>query len=302
MRFTIHQPISIHELGRRGNQEDSMFPLEDVATIADRLFIVCDGMGGHEQGEVASQLVCSELAKELQAQWSPDQVLTDEVLRRTLDTVQDRLDEHDNGSLRKMGTTLTLVALHRGGVTMAHIGDSRIYHVRPSQGILYKSRDHSLVYDLFLSGEITREQMSSSARKNVITRALMSGQERRPKLDITHTTDVQPGDWFILCSDGVLEQLNDEGLFKTLTETPVAQLRQRLIDLTALNADNHTAFFLLMVSVEHEPADDQQPADEATSRFNAIVLERDAQPAQPVSPKPQSAWKRFIHCFKSEDL
>lgn len=298
MKFSIHQPLSMQELGRRSNQEDSIFPLEGAATTADRLFIVCDGMGGHEQGEVASQLVCSELAKELQTQWGPDQVLTDEMLRHALDRVQDRLDEHDNGSLRKMGTTLTLVALHRGGVTMAHIGDSRIYHIRPSQGILYKSRDHSLVYDLFLSGEITREQMSSSARKNVITRALMPNQERRPKLDIAHTTNVRPGDWFMLCSDGVLEQLNDYALFKTITETPVIQLRQRLIDLTTGNADNHTAYLLQVANVEHEAADDKQLNDEAVSRYNAIVLERDAQQAQPAAPKPQSAWKRFTHWLK----
>lgn len=299
MKFSIHQPLYMQELGRRSNQEDSMFPLEGNATIADRLFIVCDGMGGHEQGEVASQLVCSELAKELFAQWNPDQVLTDEMLRHALDRVQDRLDEHDNGSLRKMGTTLTLVALHRGGITMAHIGDSRIYHIRPSQGILYKSRDHSLVYDLFLSGEITREQMSSSARKNVITRALMPNQERRPKLDIAHTTDVRPGDWFMLCSDGVLEQLNDYYLLKTIAETPVEGLRQRLIDLTVDNADNHTAYLLQVANVEREAADDKQLNDEATSRYNAIVLERDAQPAQPVPPKPQSAWKRFTHWLKN---
>ena len=300
MKFSIHQPISMQELGHRDNQEDSMYPLVGDATTADRLFIVCDGMGGHENGEVASQLVCSELAKKLLAHWNPDEPLADEVLRHALDEVQDRLDEHDNGSLRKMGTTLTLVALHRGGVTMAHIGDSRIYHMRPGIGILYKSRDHSLVYDLFLSGEITREQMSSSTRKNVITRALMPCLERRPKLDITHTTNVQPGDWFMLCSDGVLEQLNGYGLMKMFAETPAQQLRELLITLTADNADNHTAHMLQVASVERESTDDQQPNDEATSRYNAIVLEQAAPSAPPVAQdKPQSAWKRFTHWLKN---
>lgn len=276
-----------------------MFPILNEANTTDRLFIVCDGMGGHENGEVASQLVCSELAKELLAHWNPEQPLADEVLRRALDEVQDRLDEHDNSSLRKMGTTLTLVALHRDGVTMAHIGDSRIYHMRPGIGILYKSRDHSLVYDLYLSGEITREQMSSSARKNVITRALMPCQERRPKLDITHTTNVQPGDWFMLCSDGVLEQLTDEALFKTVTETPEQQLWERLIDLTADNADNHTAWLIQVAAVESEETDVQMPNDEATSRYNAILLEKPASAHTTVTPdKPQSAWKRFTRWLK----
>ena len=300
MKFSIHQPISIQELGRRANQEDSMFPILNEANTTDRLFIVCDGMGGHENGEVASQLVCSELAKELLAHWNPERPLADDVLRHALDLAQDRLDEHDNGSLRKMGTTLTLVALHRAGVTMAHIGDSRIYHMRPGCGILYKSRDHSLVYDLFMAGEITQEQMATAPNKNIITRALMPCQERRPRLDITHTTNVQPGDWFMLCSDGVLEQFTDEALFKTVAETPAQQLRGRLIDLTAHNADNHTAHMLQVASVERESTDDQQPNDEATSRYNAIVLEQAAPSAPPVAQdKPQSAWKRFTRWLKN---
>lgn len=277
-----------------------MFPILNEANTTDRLFIVCDGMGGHENGEVASRLVCSELAKQLLAQWNPEQPLTDDVLRHALDLAQDRLDEHDNGSLRKMGTTLTLVALHRAGVTMAHIGDSRIYHMRPGCGILYKSRDHSLVYDLFMAGEITQEQMATAPNKNIITRALMPCQERRPRLDITHTTNVKPGDWFMLCSDGVLEQFTDEALFKTVTQTPAQQLRERLITLTAHNADNHTAWLIQVAAVESEETDVQMPNDEATSRYNAILLEKPASAHTTVTPdKPQSAWKRFTHWLKN---
>lgn len=276
-----------------------MFPILNEANTTDRLFIVCDGMGGHENGEVASRLVCSELAKQLLAQWNPEQPLTDDVLRHALDLAQDRLDEHDNGSLRKMGTTLTLVALHRAGVTMAHIGDSRIYHMRPGCGILYKSRDHSLVYDLFMAGEITQEQMATAPNKNIITRALMPCQERRPRLDITHTTNVKPGDWFMLCSDGVLEQFTDEALFKTVTQTPAQQLRERLITLTAHNADNHTAWLIQVAAVESEETDVQMPNDEATSRYNAILLEKPASAHTTVIPdKPQSAWKRFTRWLK----
>lgn len=276
-----------------------MFPILNEANTTDRLFIVCDGMGGHENGEVASRLVCSELVKQLLAQWNPEQPLTDDVLRHALDLAQDRLDEHDNGSLRKMGTTLTLVALHRAGVTMAHIGDSRIYHMRPGCGILYKSRDHSLVYDLFMAGEITQEQMATAPNKNIITRALMPCQERRPRLDITHTTNVKPGDWFMLCSDGVLEQFTDEALFKTVTQTPAQQLRERLITLTAHNADNHTAWLIQVAAVESEETDVQMPNDEATSRYNAILLEKPASAHTTVTPdKPQSAWKRFTRWLK----
>ena len=77
-----------------------------------------------------------------------------------------------------MGTTLTLLYFACNGVTAAHIGDSRIYHIRPNVGLLYQSRDHSLVYDLFQAGEISYEEMATFPQKNVITRAMSPGEEK----------------------------------------------------------------------------------------------------------------------------
>lgn len=197
MRIEILQPQGINELGSRQNQEDCLFPAVESATTDSRLFMVCDGMGGHEHGEVASRLVCDVLSEYLKEHWTDGDALSDDVLHDAIDEVFRRINALDDGSTRQMGTTLTLVALHRGGITMGHIGDSRIYHLRPQEcRILYKSRDHSLAYDLFLSGEITLDEMTHHDKKNVITRAIMPGMERQPKMDIAHTTDLRPGDYF----------------------------------------------------------------------------------------------------------
>ena len=204
MKIEIHPPLSIYELGQRANQEDNIYPQLGRATAADRLFIVCDGMGGHERGEVASSIVCQAIPQYFQqAGISPDKGLADDDLRNAVEYAFQQLDRADDGAMKKMGTTLTLLYMHRCGVTCAHIGDSRIYHIRPQSSspsgrlggaILYQSRDHSLVFDLYQAGEITFEEMATFPQKNIITRAMQPGEENRMRPDIVHITDVQPGD------------------------------------------------------------------------------------------------------------
>ncbi len=199
--------MALHELGQRDNQEDSIFPRLGNINANDRLFLVCDGMGGHEKGEVASAAVANAVSKWIEDNISSDGVLDDETIEEAIRFARKQLDRFDDNSLKKMGTTLTMVSFHNGGVTMGHIGDSRIYHIRPSQHrILYKTIDHSLVYDLFMAGDITYEEMATSSRRNVITRALMPGEENEVSIDLTHTTNVKPGDYFYLCSDGMLSR------------------------------------------------------------------------------------------------
>ena len=81
---------------------------------------------------------------------------------------------------------------------MAHIGDSRVYHLRPGQGILFETRDHSLVNDLIKVGELTPEAAKDFPQKNVITRVMQPNQERRARADIKEITDVRPGDYFFM--------------------------------------------------------------------------------------------------------
>lgn len=274
MKIKIYPPLAIHELGTRGNQEDYIYPEEGQATENDALFIVCDGMGGHEHGEVASQTFATALAEYFNANATSDAVLDDKVLNKAIQHAYDQLDAKDSGSYDKMGTTLTLLYLHRGGVTAAHIGDSRIYHLRPGERLLYVSRDHSLVYDLYQSGEISFGEMKTSKQKNVITRAVQPGEDNRVKPDIIHITDIKPGDYFYMCSDGMLEQMEDDELFKLLSGkgSDNKKLRQ-LIAATSDNADNHSAYIIHIESVTREPGENPNPVnEELTARCNALNL------------------------------
>lgn len=302
MHIQIVPPQALQELGARQNQEDALFPAFGQATADDRLFLVCDGMGGHDHGEVASQTVAETIGNYITHRLLPGHPLRDELLADAIAAAYDQLDARDNpDDRRRMGTTLTLLCLHRGGATMAHIGDSRIYHVRPSEHrILYQSRDHSLVMDLFLAGELTRDEMDTYEGRNVITRAMQPHQERRFRPDVVHTTDLRPGDLFLLCSDGIVELLTDSQLLNILCgDDSKDSLLQRLRAATAAAADNHSAYLIRILNVEAEPSDAEASNDEATSRANLINLLRardnDSQQSKQEENNPLSWLQKIMH-------
>jgi PPM family protein phosphatase len=256
MKFEL-KAYNLQELGQRQNQEDSLYPALGQSTNDDRLFILCDGMGGHEKGEVASATVCEVMSKVIPSMWKPSEPLTDEMFQQALTAAYDALDAKDNGEERKMGTTMTFVCLHADGATVAHIGDSRVYQLRPATKttparIVFRTQDHSLVNDLVKIGEITEEEAKHHPQKNVITRAMQPCQEHRAKADIAHLSDIQPGDYFYMCSDGMLEEATDENILNIITmpdktdEEKIEMLRK----VTEDNKDNHTAHLIYINKVE----------------------------------------------------
>ena len=265
MKISLYPPLSIQEIGQRPNQEDS------IAQWENRLFVLCDGMGGHEKGEVASQTVCQSIVD-----WYNSRAihpLGKPQIEDALAYAYARLDEKDDGEFKKMGTTLTLLYIGSEGVVAAHIGDSRIYHIRPGVGVLYQSRDHSLVFDLFQAGEISYEEMQNFTQKNVITRAMTPGLENRHRADIIHITDIQSGDYFYMCSDGMLEQMSNDELMSVFSSEETDEEKQkRLIEATANNQDNHSAWLIHIKEVIEEDGDKALENEEPTSRCNAINI------------------------------
>lgn len=265
MRFKI-KALSIYEKGNyREGQEDYIFPSHEAAGPDDLLFMVCDGMGGHEAGEVASKAVCEAMSESILSVASkPSTTFTDKMFSQALAAAFDQLDARDPhpDSDKKMGTTMTLLKFHAGGATMAHIGDSRIYQFRPNDEgklqIVFKTEDHSLVNDLLKVGELTPEEAKNFPRKNVITRAMQANMERRPNADIKTTTDVRAGDYFFMCSDGMLENATDENLEYMIgrndlsDEDKVTMLRGNSED----NHDNHSAYLIHVLDVEQEGLDE----------------------------------------------
>lgn len=275
-------PYALNEIGGRSNQEDSIFPAKGEANESTRLFLVCDGMGGHENGEVASGLVCSTFGAQLAD--VDHEGFTVDMFLDALNEAYNALDREDPDpqSMRKMGTTLTFLHLNDHEVVVAHMGDSRIYHVRPSErnAVIYQSFDHSLVNELVRAEIITPEEALTHPRRNVITRAMQPNLDSRHKADVRTFNDVQAGDYFFLCSDGVLESVSNDVL--------VEILRRDVSDLDKIEAikalcaassrDNFSAYLIPVVEglpyVEPEVVsaelvedfEDTQPFDEDVTK------------------------------------
>lgn len=269
MKYIIRQPQSFSEIGRKDNQEDFLWPNPQEVTTDQRIFIMCDGVGGQENGEVASSTAATALGTYLTTHWPADGIVTRPIFEEALAHAYDALDEADSGeSVRKMATTMTCVVLHRGGALVAHIGDSRIYHIRPSvidaaQGrpsIIYESLDHSLVNDLLRVGEITEEEARDFPQKNVITRAMQPHGEHRCRADIFNIDDIKAGDYFFLCSDGVLEQVTNEALSSIVCS--VGSDEQKIAAIKSVcdgrTRDNNTCWLVPIESVIFEPGDDER--------------------------------------------
>lgn len=257
MKYRVNV-ISVSELGQRNNQEDSIFPAAGTSTADDRLFVLCDGMGGHECGEVASSTVCDALRTYVDQFCSEDRKFTSGDFDGALSAAFDALDSKDDGAERKMGTTMTFLKLHSEGCFVAHIGDSRIYHIRPSEigadRLRFVSRDHSLINDLIDLGELTEQDALNSGQKNVITRAMQPMLDPRPKADVRNISDIQPGDYFYMCSDGMLEQMDDMELADILSmeDNTDEEKMEVLLTLTAENRDNHSAHLIRIIDVEYD--------------------------------------------------
>lgn len=307
MKYKI-EVYSIMEFGQRvdsnGNphQEDSIYPLPENISDSDRVFIVCDGMGGHDAGEVASATVCEAMGKSVLANAAdPEGEFTDEMLAKAITDAFDALDKKDTGAAKKMGTTMTFLKLHDKGATIAHMGDSRVYHIRPgkdenSTAILFETVDHSLVNDLVKIGEMTPEEAKTSRQRNVITRAMQPNMERRPRADVYHTADIKPGDYFYMCTDGMLETADDASI-KYVFSDELGDAKAKVEILrkgTEPNRDNHSAIIIHVLDVidplpvgESKKADTgKADSDKAEEKASESVADASVTGNTSVSPKP----------------
>ena len=267
MKYVLHS-YYVWEIGQRvdanGNphQEDSIFPEAGKQQDSDRLFILCDGMGGHSAGEIASQTVCKTLSDNILSHTEAEGNFTETDFQTALSATYDALDAKDNGAEKKMGTTLTMLKLFEGGYFIAHIGDSRVYHIRPGRTknntrIIFCTRDHSLVNALLDVGELTPEEAKTFKRKNVITRAMQPNADYRAKADIHISSDIEPGDYFMLCSDGMLENIDNDKLrfiFSKAGGNDRNKVEKFLTKGTSNNRDNHSALIVRILDVTDRPA------------------------------------------------
>lgn len=258
MKITISKPIGYSHIGRKDQQEDAVWPLFSDVTADNRCIVLCDGVGGSEHGEIASQTSSKVIGEYLSEILAKSDFVCDEDVQEAVNLAYDELEriDTDNADCGKvsMATTLTCVCFHQDGILAAHMGDSRIYHIRPGEGLKYQSDDHSLVNALLKAGELTPEEAENFPRKNVITKAIQPHGERRFKAEVHQLTDVQNGDYLFLCCDGVLEQVTNDRLVEVLSMDCSDKEKLALLEADSMDKtrDNFTAYLIHIDNVEGE--------------------------------------------------
>jgi protein phosphatase len=198
---------------------------EDTPFSRPPIFVVADGMGGAQAGEVASKTAAEAFQGEL-PQAPPEQLL-----RETIEAANRKVHERakSDPSLSGMGTTMTAAIVDAGPeeVAIGHVGDSRAYRLR--RGKLERlTRDHSLVEEMRRKGQITDAQAEDHPQRSIITRAL--GPEPEVEVDV-QTVPASDGDVFLLCSDGLTTMLDDEHIARLLTRaTSMEAAARALVD------------------------------------------------------------------------
>lgn len=270
MEITINKPLGYSQIGRKDQQEDAVWPLFSDVTESNRCIVLCDGVGGSEHGEIASQTSSKVIGEYLSEVIAKSNYVCDEDVQDAVNMAYDKLEELDidtsDGGTVSMATTLTCVCFHTDGILAAHMGDSRIYHVRPGHGLLYQSADHSLVNALLQAGELTIEEAKVFPRKNVITKAIQPHGSKRFKAEVHQLTDVKSGDYMFLCCDGVLEQLTNERLVEILSMSCTDDEKIQLLEAesTDKTKDNFTAYLIPIDNVQGEsslPVEDEISVD-----------------------------------------
>lgn len=238
---------SFSQQGKRSNNED-------FTGCNERLWMVCDGVGGHVSGERASRFVVEHML-DLFGEEVPD--LDKNRIQSALESVQTDLNKvlDTEPELERMGTTFTGIFKTAAYWYAAHIGDSRIYLFRSQEKKLWHTWDHSLVGELMRHHDITREEGRFHPMSNRISKAVIANSEGKIQTaSIVKIDELEPGDIFLLCSDGVVEAWGDYELTRLLSdlnlgfEEKCEKLREQC---ERLSKDNNTA---LLLEVEKEDA------------------------------------------------
>ncbi|HWC86565.1 MAG TPA: Stp1/IreP family PP2C-type Ser/Thr phosphatase [Solirubrobacteraceae bacterium] len=240
-------PLTHTGLQRREN--------EDSVLASPPVFVVADGMGGAQAGEVASQIAVDAFAEGLPEHGSPE-----ERLAAVAHTANQRIYELSRAQSERagMGTTLTAAYLGATDLAIAHVGDSRAYLFRDGE-LTRLTQDHSLMAELIRRGKLTEEEAADHPQRSIITRAL--GPEADVTVD-TWTYPVRAGDVILLCSDGLTSMISEAQVAEILRTSPgLDRAAQTLIDEAnrAGGRDNITVILFRLEEVESALGTTDQP-------------------------------------------
>lgn len=284
----------------RSNNEDS-FLMSDLASSSETdelnnirlgkrggLFVVSDGMGGAQAGEIASQMAVTVLRSELRkalAARGASETSSHEQLAKAVQRANFMIWNESQNSASKsgMGATLTAALVRDGKAFIAEVGDSRAYLIR-SGSIIQITTDQSLVELLILAGELTREEAEHAPIKNVILQAM--GTQPEVKVALT-SVDLKRGDYLLLCSDGLSNKVSEAEMLKfTLRASSLEMACKQLVELAKRRGgeDNIT---VIIIHLDGDGLEDSNPVAQIEQSINLLAsfypTEEDNRKSKPLS-------------------
>ncbi|MFN8160379.1 MAG: Stp1/IreP family PP2C-type Ser/Thr phosphatase [Solirubrobacterales bacterium] len=273
--------LRVDDLGIRSDTGRQRTANEDSCYVRAPVFVIADGMGGAQAGEVASKAAVDVFERDLR-EGPPEQMLSE-----TIEAANREIHDlaRSDPSLAGMGTTLTAAVVDAGAeeVAIGHVGDSRAYRLRDGR-LERLTRDHSLVEEMRRKGQITEAQAEDHPQRSVITRAL--GPEPEVEVDL-QTVPALAGDVFLLCSDGLTDMIGEAAISRLLAGATSMEAAVRALVAEANRAggrDNITA-----VAFRLEDAATVAPAAPAGPAPSAAPADRapSAEPATLVGPSAE---------------
>lgn len=233
----------------RKNNEDVWGSLPE-----HHLFVLADGMGGHQAGEVAAREAtnyflthikqCFENAEKLSLSASAAMECIRYGLVQTNHFVYELSKTHE--LLRGMGTTMLCLYFHEESVVYAHVGDSRIYRVRDNR-LDQLTRDHSLLRELLELGHMSERLVEECSYKNIITRAIGTEPFVEPTVEMDR---LRPDDLYLLCSDGLTDLLSNDEIFEILDSPLTVEEKVRLLIVSAKKKGGHDNITCVCIEVK----------------------------------------------------
>lgn len=242
---------------KRANNEDAVgsFEPKDARQLrrSGRLYIVADGLGGHQMGEQASQLVVDSLLK---FYYEAPEIPPEKRLRDIIQQVHQKLiaARRNMASGDKMATTVVAAVVRNDTLQVAHVGDSRTYLLR--NGELHQvTRDHSFVGEMMRAGAVTEVEAMQSPYRNRLTRSV-GGSDGALEVDVTPPIPLRPGDLILLCTDGLTQYATSQDLLAAASYGTPRQIVERLIHFANARggSDNITASVIQYGKKSAKPA------------------------------------------------
>ena len=240
--------FSVTDIGKKRKlNQDYVYASEEPAGNLPNVFIVADGMGGHNAGDYASKCTVETMVREIKGcfEHSPIRILS-KAIRVANDQIRRKAREDE--SLYGMGTTVVAATCLGRYLQVANVGDSRLYII--SEEIRQITRDHSLVEEMVRMGGLDRKSARSHPDKNIITRAI--GARDTVEIDFFHE-ELKPGDIVLMCSDGLTNMLEDEEIGNILKgKGTIEERAEKLVEAANNNGgkDNIAVIIIDMFAEE----------------------------------------------------